>query len=134
MDTLTVAGGAITSMTYGNGGPGSVPAGGTTAAASAFLSMPSGGTGVVLSGYCTLTGQSGDCSGYVGIAKNGVTIAEYGVFVPGNTWFSYSICVYDPAPGSATYQLMLRSPTSGPGANRPIGFTSAAITATGGKR
>ena len=134
VDTLTVAGGAITSMAYGNGGPGSVPAGGTTTAASAFLSMPSGASGVVLAGYCTMTGQSGDCTGYVGIARNGVIITEYGVFVPGDTWFSYSICTYDSAPGNATYQLILRNPTSGPGANRPIGFTSAAITATGGKR
>ena len=132
--TLTVAGGAVTSMAYGSGGPGSVPASGTTAAASAYLSMPSGASGVVLTGYCTMTGQSGDCTGYVGIAKNGVIIAEYGAFVPGNTWFSYSICAYDSEPGSAIYQLMLRSPTGGPGANRPIGFTSAAITATGGKR
>lgn len=74
----------------------------------------------MLAGYCTLTGQSGDCTGYVGIKQNGVTTAEYGAFVPGNTWFSYSICVYDSAPGNALYQLIVRSPASGPGATCPL--------------
>lgn len=45
VDTLQIAGSAVTGMAYGNGGPGSVPAGGATAAAGAYLSMPSGASG-----------------------------------------------------------------------------------------
>lgn len=135
VDTIKIASGSVTSMAYGPGGSGSIGAGQNIPVAGVFMSMPAGSSGVVLTGYGSLGGAGGDCSGVLIISKNGQTIAYVDVFVPGNTWFTYSISAFDSNPtGNNTYQLVFSSPTSGPGSNRPINYKGAAITATGGKR
>ena len=135
VDTIKIAGGSVTSMSYAAGGSGSVQAGGSTTAASVFMSMPAGSSGVVLTGYGSMTGTGGDCTGVLIISKNGQAIASIDVFVPGTTWFTYTISAFDSNPaGNNTYQLAFSNPTGGPGSNRPINYKGAAITATGGKR
>ena len=97
--------------------------------------MPSGSSGVVLTGHASLNGAAGDCSGHITILKNNNPLLTLDVFVPGSTWFTYSISAFDSNPaGNNVYQLAIGSPTSGPGSNMPIKHKGAAITATGGKR
>ena len=133
--TLNVANGAVTSMGYGSGGAGTLNGGQSVPVAGVFLEMPSGSSGVVLTGYGSLNGASGDCSGALILLKNGNPLAYIDVFVPGGTWFTYNIAAFDSNPaGNNLYQLAFASPTGGPGSNRPINHKGAAITATGGKR
>lgn len=135
IDTLRLAGGSVTAMRYSSGGSGGVAAGGTASAAAINMTMPSGSSGVVLVGYVSLGGYGSDCSAWIAILKDGNHIAFVDVFVPGTTWFSYSISGIDQNPaGNHTYQLAVVSPTSGAGANTPFGYKAAALTATGGKR
>lgn len=135
VDTIKIASGSVTSMAYGHGGSGSIGAGQNIPVAGVFMSMPAGSSGVVLTGYGSLTGAGGDCSGALIISKNGQAIAYIDVFVSGNTWFTYTISAFDSNPaGNNTYHLAFSSPTGGPGSNMPINYKGAAITATGGKR
>ena len=135
IDTLRLAGGSVTSMAYGRGLAGTINGGQSVPVAGVYLGMPSGSSGVVLTGYGSLKGASGDCSGALILLKNGNPLAYLDVFVSGNTWFTYNISAFDGNPaGNNLYQLAFASPTGGPGSNMPINHKGAAITATGGKR
>ena len=132
--TLNVAGGAVTSMAYGSGS-GSIPAGGSAVIANAYLNMPAGSSGVVVTGTAIVT-SGGNASAYMRLRRNGTTLAFTWMSIDGGRWSTMAVTGFDSSPpaGTLTYELLMESPTSGPGSNMVIDTQSASITATGGKR
>ena len=132
--TLNVAGGAVTSMAYGSGS-GSIPAGGSAVIANAYLNMPAGSSGVVVTGTAIVT-SGGNASAWMRLRRNGITLAFTWMSIDGGRWSTMAVTGFDSSPpaGTLTYELLMESPTSGPGSNMVIDTQYASITATGGKR
>ena len=132
--TLNVAGGAVTSMAYGSGS-GSIPAGGSAVIANAYLNMPAGSSGVVVTGTAVVT-SGGNASAWMRLRRNGITLAFTWMSIDGGRWSTMAVTGFDSSPpaGTLTYELLMESPTSGPGSNMVIDTQYASITATGGKR
>ena len=132
--TLNVAGGAVTSMAYGSGS-GSTPAGGSAVIATAYLNMPAGSSGVVVTGTAIVT-SGGNASAWMRLRRNGTPLAFTWMPVDGGGWSTMAVTGFDsnPPAGTLTYELLMESPTSGPGSNMVIDAQYASITATGGKR
>ena len=132
--TLNVGGGAVTSMAYGSGS-GSIPASGSAVIANAYLNMPAGSSGVVVTGTAVVT-SGGGASAWMRLRRNGINLAFTWVSVDGGGWSTMAVTGFDSSPpaGTLTYELLLENPASGPGSNRALDTQSAAITATGGKR
>ena len=132
--TLNVAGGAVTSMAYGSGS-GSIPAGGSAVIANAYLNMPAGSSGVVVTGTAIVT-SGGNASAWMRLRRNGTPLAFTWLSIDGGRWSTMAVTGFDSSPpaGTLTYELLMESPTSGPGSNMVIDTQYASITATGGKR
>ena len=132
--TLNVAGGAVTSMAYGSGS-GSTPAGGSAVIANAYLNMPAGSSGVVVTGTAVVT-SGGNASAWMRLRRNGTPLAFTWMPIDGGGWTTMAVTGFDSSPpaGTLTYELLMESPTSGPGSNMVIDTQYASITATGGKR
>ena len=132
--TLNVAGGAVTSMAYGSGS-GRIPAGGSAVIAIAYLNMPAGSSGVVVTGTAVVT-SGGNASAWMRLRRNGTPLAFTWMSIDGGRWSTMAVTGFDSSPpaGTLTYELLMESPTSGPGSNMVIDTQYASITATGGKR
>ena len=132
--TLNVAGGAVTSMAYGSGS-GSTPAGGSAVIATAYLNMPAGSSGVVVTGTAVVT-SGGNASAWMRLRRNGTPLAFTWMSIDGGRWSTMAVTGFDSSPpaGTLAYELLMESPTSGPGSNMVINAQYASITATGGKR
>lgn len=136
IDTLKIAGGAVTSMAYGSGS-GSVSASGRTVIASCLVSMPSGGSGVVVTGTLSFTAAT-TTDAYFRLERRGSGQIQAGftwAACEGGWYQSAAVTGWDsPGAGNHWYDLVAESPPSGPNANKPFHCQFASITATGGKR
>lgn len=136
--TLQVAGGSVTSMSYGSGGGQGISAGGSVVGCSCSLQMPAGSTGVVIVANAT-TGPSGtdQASGYLSIVRSdGAQLGFTAYSMVQSSQFSAVVTGFDssPPPNGASYSLVISNPSSGPGGNRAMSVQTCAIIATGGKR
>ena len=134
--TLQIAGGAVTSMSQGAGG-GSIPGGGSTVVAACYINVAQGATGVVVSGSVSVYAPSGNSAAYMRLRRRGGgQVGFTWISIQDGWWSSMSVSGYDayPPPGLLVYEMVIESPTSGPGANRPVDSQFASITATGGNR
>lgn len=131
--TLNVAGGAVTSMAYGEGSTNHP--GGAVSLCACYLSLPAGATGSVVSATVNLVNS--DSGSWVGvwaqIVANGNVIAQTYVSLPQHLVTSTSVSGFhsNPANGTNTYELRLSTDPSYPGA---VAVPRGSITATGGKR
>lgn len=134
--TLQVSGGSITSMSFGQSGLFTVPAGGVGVGAALGMSLPYGASGVVLVGFAEIQPVSGDASVGINVRRNGVPIAFSSASIRGG-WTSQVVVMAFDNPGqegSYLYDVAVVSPTSGPGANQSLQVAQTYITGTGGKR
>ena len=136
--TLQVAGGSVTSMSYGRSGAASVPASGEIEVCRCYVDMPAGSSGVVLVANATAGPTSSDqATGYLTIKRqDGLGIGFTAFSMVQSSQFSAVVTGFDPFPltGSSWYALYVANPGSGPGGARAITVQTSAITATGGKR
>lgn len=144
IDTLRLAGGSVTSMTYalGEGYIGLNP-GEEVFCCSAALNMPSGSSGVVVTVTCGMQGIGRSGSGATNIMKvyrNGAVLPPGGLSVSVlNGWtYSFTTAFFDAAPleGVNTYVFQIANNTDSrdPGAFRSSFINNPTITLTGGKR
>lgn len=135
--TLQVAGGSVTSMSYGSGGGQSISAGGTVTGCSCSLRMPAGSTGVVIVANAT-TGPTGDqATGYLSIVRSdGAQLGFTAYSMVQGSQFSAVVTGFDSSPpvNGASYSLLVSNASSGPGGNSGMFIQTCAIVATGGKR
>lgn len=138
VDTLRVAGGAVTTMSYGSGGVAGVPASGQVEVCRCYINMPSGSSGVVLVANATAGPTStAEATGYLTIRRQDGTQIGFTAFsMVSSSQFSASCTGFDPNPitGTSWYALYASNPATGPGGNRGVTVQTSAITATGGKR
>lgn len=145
VNTLKIDGGSVTSMAYQEGAGGSLGAAGGEYVAQVDLSMPTGSSGVVLTGSVLMSGTGGNATVWLMIGKTPVgatlgggsstLIKLTGVSLFGGFYSSFSITAFDPSPaGDYTYWLAVKNPTSGPGSNASFAYEAPSITAVGGKR
>ena len=133
IDTLKIVGGSVTSMAYGEGS-GSWNSGSWTGS-SAYLNMPAGSTGAVVSATATLVNQQ--TANWVGVSvriiANGRVIAETAISLVRHMMGTVSVSGFDPIPrvGTNVYSLELVIDTAWPG---PVTAVRTNITAIGGKR
>lgn len=135
--TLNVAGGAVTSMAYGSGGFQPIAPSGNAWLCSCTVSMPSGASGVVVSGTVTSGPTGSEATGWLRLLRgDGIQIGFTAYSMVSASQFSASVIGFDPNPpvGDATYWLIAENPAGGPGGNAGINVQVSAITATGGKR
>lgn len=135
VDTLNVAGNAITGLAAATGGASSVPSGGETALCAASLNMPSGSAGVLVSVNVALNSAS-NSSQHMRIYKDGAMVAAAGVSLLGGfaTTAVFTWMDSNPSVGYATYSFHVANPTVGPGSNVPATISSSAIVLSGAKR
>ena len=145
VNTLKIAGGSVTSMTYQEGVGGSLPANGGEYVAQVYLDMPVGASGVVATGTVLLSGASGNATVWLMIGKTPVgdvlggptstLIKLTGVSVVSGFFSSFSITAFDPNPtGYYSYWLAVKNPDSGPGSYAAFNYNAPSITVVGGKR
>lgn len=135
IDTLRIRGASITGIAFGEGGGGTLPAGGTAAVASATLSMPAGSSGAVISATILMAGQGGASIGLY-VYRNGSPVRAVSVSVVDGYYGTFTFSAFDPSPaaGLNTYTLQINNPTAGPGSNRAVDFNTPSITVSGAKR
>lgn len=135
IDTLRIQGASVTGIAFGEGGGGTLPAGGTAAVASATLSMPNGSSGAVISSTILMAGQ-GSASIGLYIYRNGSHVRSVSVSVVDGFYGTFTFSAFDPSPaaGLNTYSLQINNPTAGPGSNRAVDFSAPSITVSGAKR
>jgi hypothetical protein len=136
VDTLKVAGGSITSMSFGSAGESSVPAGGSTQGAAVIVDAPAGSTGVLVSASAVLEGAGTNASVTLTIYSGGRVIVSESVSVQ-DGWRNYfavhGLDIY-PINGSNLYTFTLSNAASGPGGNAGSYVHGTHIMATGAKR
>lgn len=144
VQTLQVAGGAVTAMVPGVGSDRDV----TTSDAVALVrvpAMPAGSSGIVITGTTSVTSLDPDPSAagwarmyVIREDKPGVAVDGKKIHVAGKTydpWVS-SITVFDSAPRSVEtiYYLSIEIIPNYNGENKALHFKNSMMTATGGKR
>lgn len=145
IDTLKLAGGSVTTMSYQEGGSGSIVAGWGDYLVAIMHQMPAGSSGVVLNGFVLLSGNGASATVNIMIGKTpsglslgtggSVLLKSTGVSVVNGFYSSYAVTAFDPYPdGSWTYWLATVNPTTGPGANQPFLYSSPSLSLIGGKR
>ena len=145
IDTLKIAGGAVTTMKYTPGGATGIAAGSEKILCDVWLDMGSvtpGSSAVVISGDVSFSPSGNDCSLHIRVHKiradhsTGAPIGfNWGSFR--NGWFSplsLTCCDENPVNGGNGYRLIVANPNSGPGSNVSGTIHLSNITATGGKR
>lgn len=137
IDTLKIAGGNVTTMSYGSAnGPGVNP-GGAAIGAQCAVFMPSNSSGVVLVASVSLLGNTNDASAYLRVMRADNSYLGFtAVSVVKGFRSTFTVSGFDPAPaeGGNLYYLLVENPTSGPGALQGISMYESSIIATGGKR
>lgn len=137
IDTLKVASGSVTSMAYGSGGFRAVAASSNVWLCSCTVNMPSGASGVVVSGTVTSGPTGTESTGWLRLLRaDGIQIGFAAYSMIAASQFGAMVVGFDPSPpvGNATYWLIIENPADGPGGNSGINVQVSAITATGGKR
>lgn len=134
--TLQVAGGAITSMAFGQSGAFTVPPNGGATGAALSMSLPANASGVVLIAAIEVLPVEGEASIGLYIRRNGARIGFSSASVRGG-WTSQMLTMAFDRPvhdGDYYYDVEVVSPSSGPGASRTLNVARTYIVATGGKR
>lgn len=137
IDTLRVQGNAITGLAFGEGGAGTLAAGGSEYVASAALNMPSGASGCLATVFINMAGAGGGATIYISVVRNGVELRLVQVSVTDGFFNTFTVPVFDPspAPGFNSYSFLIKNPsTAGPGSNRAVWFNTPAIVVSGAKR
>lgn len=136
IDTLKVAGSAITGLSATTGGASSVPSGGATTLLYAAVSMPdNAGSGVVCMANVALYCDN-DASCFLNIYKNGSLIRNTGISLRGGYHNTFSLTAFDASPsaGSNSYSFGVSNNSSGPGANQSVSVDSSSFVVSGAKR
>lgn len=149
VSTLNVAGGAVTSMLFAEGGGGSVAqkngyraapsltisAWNRKAVETPSLAMPVGSSGVVISFGVFVYGEDDNCQVYVDIFRNSVLIGSVtGAYYRFGTWVGSALFDASPATNNV-YTMMISSGRNANGnGDRNFNFSNPTITLTGGKR
>lgn len=135
VDTLNVAGNAITGNVSADGAGGTLPAGWSASVVSAAITMPAGNSGVVVFANITMDASSG-ASITTHVYRNGAPIKTIGVSLLAGYATTFTIVALDSAPavGSNTYEFVIANPTSGPGSMVASNYYSPSIVVAGTKR
>lgn len=134
IDTLKIAGQAVTGLTAATSS-GSVPASGSTTIAYASQYMPPGSSGAVVSASASLY-CANDASVTMTIYKNGSALGSTGVSLRGgyHGTAAYTALDYNPA-GSNTYSLGFSNPDASiPGGGQGVSVDTCALIVSGAKR
>lgn len=138
IDTLRLANGSVTSMSYAAGGYQVIPAGGAVGAVAVGIVMDSGSSGVVVTVTAVMSGnQSPGSSMGIFVYRNGSYIGADSVSVPWGFRTTFTLSFFDPSPspGYNVYQMNIGNGTGGdPGSFKSTTLFNSSITATGGKR
>lgn len=137
IDTLMIAGGAITAMRSSEGSSGTVSPGGNVQAVSTGISLPSGASGVIIIPSVQMIGAGSGTSIVMYVQRHdGKLLAGRAVSVQDGFYGSYTSAYFDDYPvyGYNGYYLVLTNPTSGPGSNKTTNYSAPTITVMGGKR
>lgn len=137
VDTLRVAGNAITANRFASGSGGSVTAGGSTYACAASVTMPSGSSGVVITGMVNVVATSGNATAFILISGSNGFAYSMGFSLVSGYYASCPVQCFDAYPASGvptTYTMYVQNPNSGPGSMEPLDFAGPSILLAGGKR
>jgi hypothetical protein len=138
VNTINVAGNAVTAMYYAAGGSGTLAANEQLKLiTSVSISMPTGSSGVVINAFVNMSGYYSGTTVYIEIKRNdGTQLRGVGVSLVSGFYSSFAITAFDPYPTSTypTYAMYISNPTTGPGSNSPADYSDPSIQATGGKR
>lgn len=141
IDTLKIAGNAITSTNISQGGGGSVGANSSTVLNEVWIDMgssgASGSSGVIVQGHVSML-SNGDASMYLQVIRirDGAQLSVTPSSARGGWYTSFSVVGWDPYPqsGGNGYRLVLGNYTTGSGSNVSSSVASSALIASGGKR
>lgn len=137
VQTLNVAGEAVTAVRFGQGSSGDIPDESTvTVLTMASIALPTGMSGVVIDMSATVSTAGPNCNVFVEIYRNGAMIAERHAGAINDMSICVSGTFYDSSPGtSPVYSLKMRAgdnPGGGGGGTYYCG--SPTLTITGAKR
>jgi len=135
VNTINVAGAAITGISAATGSNGSIVGGGSATIASTAVTMPSGSSGVVIFQTVQLDAAS-DGSYFLDLYRNGTLIDSIGTSIRGGYVTNVTVIGIDNSPvtGSNTYSVVLRNATSGPGSFVAVNYNVPRVAASGAKR
>lgn len=134
--TLQVAGGAITSMGFGEGGAMSLPGSSSRAGAASWIALPSNASGVVVVGMAEAMPLSSEGTLAVYLRRNGVRFAYANISLRGSYTGQCMVIGFDrpSLEGSYMYDIEVVNPSSGPGSGVAFSVSRTAIIVSGGKR
>ncbi|MGP9826903.1 phage tail tip fiber protein [Ectopseudomonas khazarica] len=135
VDTLKIAGNAVTIPESVTGRAGNVAAGSTSRLLGRYINMPEGSSGVIVMVTVPARAEGSNCSARLLIKANGQAVSMRH-FTLLNAYMS-SISIFEMVPvnpGTTLFEVELISPTDGPGANIPIAYAPPTAVFIGAKR
>lgn len=135
VDTFKLAGYAVTIPDYVIGSEGYVNAGGSGVILSRYMTMPANSAGITVMITVPIMPVGDNASAIVQVRCNGTTYARWGYSLPSNYFTSVTAFAHIQVPeGNNFIEVVLVSPTSGPGANVRLNYQAPTAVLIGAKR
>ncbi len=135
VDTLKLAGYAVTLPEFVIGTEGVIPAGGSGTILSRYMVMPANSAGVTVMVTLSILPVNDNASAIVQVRLNGTVYGSWGYSLPSNYFTSVStFCHLPTIEGRNLIEIVLTSPTSGPGSNVRLNYQAPTAVLIGAKR